>query len=429
MSACTIGMSARTHMDFDSALKHSMLVLAPSCNRLTDLLHLQLRAKAMALEKQLNDSKKDSQQMVAALQQNMTEKVTDLRDKLTSAQVQCQRMMMWGVRVMGSRHTSILLRETWAVWKELTWQGGDLQTRERKLQQLLERFGRSKSHRVFRTWWDLVNLAKHARQKAEKACGRLVHQQLVACFGVWQDAAAAGAHKRAALLHKGLQTRHLRAAVRQWVASVHESRSREQVCTWMASRARQRQVACMFRLWRQLPLDAQASADDMNIRLQQRLLAACFAAWCSAASEAHGTDGVDSGVFAVRTCRRICKATFREWWRNAARNARNREVVVRRYAALAWRIQSRVLVEWRSTTLRRRRGRRIAARCSEQRRQRCMHTVLDAWRGVKEGGRTPVGHHLEHSLFRRCAALPHQTRSLNHHGFCTTSCYVLSVDS
>ena len=409
-----------------------MLVLATSCCWICPravLLHLQLRARALALEKQLNDSKKDCQQMVAALQQSMTEKVTDLRDELTSAQLQCQRMMSWGVRVMGSRHTSILLRGAWAVWKQLTWQGGDLETRERKLQHMLVRFLQSKSHRVFTTWWDLANLAKSARHQAEKVYSRLMHQHLAACFGAWRDAAAVGAHSRETVVRAGKQTRPLRAVMRRWVALVHCSRSREHVCSWMAARGRQRLIARTFRGWQQLPLIAEAASDHMRIQLQQRLLSACFDAWHSAAKGAHGPDSIERVVLAARVSKRICKGAFREWRHNAARRVRNREVVVRRYVALAWSLQSCVLVEWRSMALRRRRGRRIVARCCTQRRQQCMLAVFDAWRGSREGRRTPLDQ-LEHSLFRRFDSLPMRHLHL-HDSFssCADSSRMWSVSS
>lgn len=371
------------------------------------MVHLQLRAQSMALEKQLNDAKKDSQQMVAALQQNMSEKVTDLRDELTNAQLQCQRMMSWGVRVMGSRHTSILLREAWAAWKKLTWQGGDRQTRECKIQQLAVRFLRFRSYRAFNTWWEIVNVTKHARQQAEKAYRRLMHQQLAACFGAWQDAVTVGAHTLERAV-SSMQSRQLRAVMRQWAIYVHDSRNREQVCCWMAARARRRQVACIFRLWHQLLRDAQAAADQMSMRLQQKLLAAAFAAWYSAAiggsTSGPGIRGLDDHVLAARICKRICRGAFGEWRRNAARRARNRDIVVRRYDVLASRLQSCVLVEWWSTALRRRRGRRIVERCCLQRRHQCMRAVLDAWCGVKEGGHAPLDQ-LEQSLHRRCGFL------------------------
>lgn len=354
--------------------------------------------------------------MVAALQQNMSDKVTDLRDELTHAQLQCQRMKSWGVRVMGTRHTSLLLRETWAAWKTLTGQGEDRQACECRIQMLALRFLRLRSHRAFNAWWDTLNVAKLAREQAEKACRRMMHQQLAACFGAWQDAVIFGSHARETLARavSSMQTRPVRAAMRQWVACVHASRSRVHVCDWMAVRSMQRQVACMFRLWHQMVLDADAAAASMSMRLQRKRLAAYFAAWIAAtngdSTSASGTGGAAGHVLTARIQRSICRVAFCEWRRIAARKARNREVVVRRYDVLAKRLQRCTLEGWKSTVLRRRRGRRIIDRCMQHRRQKCKRAVLGAWCGVKEGVKTPLAD-LELGLFRRCAAFSSSIRS------------------
>lgn len=370
---------------------------------------MQLRAKTLRLERELCDAKKDSQQMVAALQQNMSEKVTDLRDELTSAQLQCQRMMSWAVRVMGSRHTSILLREAWAAWRELTWHRDAFQTREHKMQQLAVRFVRLRFHRAFNAWWEGVNIMKHARQQAEKACRRIMDQQIAACFATWKQSVGVGARAREtlALAVRRMQTRPLRAVMRKWAACVQDTRSRVHVCEWMAARAKRRLVASMFWLWQQLLLDARVASGHMSWRLQRKRLAACFSAWYAAT----GTGGTTrlrtvrhEHFLAARICKRICKSALRDWRRNAARKARNREIIVRRYDVLAWRLQSSVLLGWRTTVLRRRRGRRIVERCSIQRRHRCMRAVLDAWCGAKADSHTPL-ERLEQTLFRRCGAI------------------------
>jgi hypothetical protein len=369
--------------------------------------HLQLRAQTLALEKQLCDTKKDSQQMVAALQQTMGDKVTSLRDELTDAQLQCQRMMNWGIRVMCTRHSFMLMRETWAAWKKMTWQGRDSSTREHQIQQLAARFLRNRCHRAFHAWFAQLNTTKLAREEAERVYRRVMHEQLVACFGAWQDiAVGVCARETLARAVSFKRTSLLRGVLRRWTACMHASKSQARLCDWMAARVVQRQLASAFFLWYQLLLDHNAAASTMNLRLQMKQKAACFTAWrsasCDRADESEA--GIlDDDLIAARMCKRIRRIVFGGWRRTAARKARNRKVLLRRYDVIAWRLQRTVIAEWRSAVLRKRRGRRIVERCCLQRQHRCMRVVFNAWRGAQEGSCTPLIQ-LEQRLTRRCVS-------------------------
>lgn len=359
---------------------------------------VQLRAKMLELEKQLGDSKKDSQQMVAALQQTMSEKVTDLREELTDAQLQCQRMIAWGVRSMCSRRDACLLQACWEAWKELACLGLHSQDRECKVQLLVARNLRLRSYHVFCAWWEVMNVLKLARHQAGLEYDGLMHQNIVTCFCAWRDAVAASVHEKVTLA---------RAVLHHWASCVHQSRTHLQVVDRMATRQRQQCMKRVLKMWHRVLIDARATADHMKMRREHRRLADFFATWCTAVSGGAAVGPYVGDLAAAVHMRKYrCRSVFRAWKCRASRSARTSKILIRQFERLAWRLQRSALLEWRSVTWKRRRGRFIIDRCHMYRQQQCLRAALQAWHEGVKGSTQHIHEQLQQSVRRRHVSVP-----------------------
>jgi hypothetical protein len=169
--------------------------------------------------------------MVASLQERMLVQLTTLRGELIKSQVQRERMMTWGVRVLHSKNCAVLLRQSMAAWKVATWDTTSRAVSAVKVHCLLSQRGHRQISAVFLGWRVIAQQLGEARWQADKMCKRIGLRRLEAYFASW-------------LLHTRRAVRNRAVVARRYNFLAHRLQRQAMLgwCTAIARMRRNRQI-------------------------------------------------------------------------------------------------------------------------------------------------------------------------------------------